>query len=93
MSTQIVTITHSNDGIRVAFPGATRVFSNAVLLAESYAISEQNRNLIHELLTKDAAKILNNLQSRMKADEENEYVAEVVDEIRSLLIDAGKLAS
>jgi hypothetical protein len=92
MSTQVVTITHSNDGIRVAFPGNTRVFSNPVYLAESYAIAEQQRTQIHDLLTKDVATQLNVLQKRGELESIDE-IRDAVDAIRSLLIDAAKLAS
>lgn len=34
---KIITITHSNEGIRVSRGGTTRLFSNAAYLAEAYA--------------------------------------------------------
>jgi len=63
MTTETVSITHTNDGIRIYWPdGTSDVFANPVYLAESYAIAMRAKERAHKAITEDAAKQLNELE-------------------------------
>ena len=82
MKTEIVSITHTNEGIRVNWPDSTSsVFSNPVYLAEAYVVAMRNKEATRKLIVEDAAKLLNNLEALVENDGDAEAV---MAEIRSL---------
>lgn len=63
MSTETVTVTHTNEGIRIHWPDATSsVFSNAVYLAEGYAIAMRTKERARKAIVEDVAQHLNKLE-------------------------------
>ncbi len=69
MTTETVTITHTSEGIRVAWPDATSsVFSNPVYLAEAYAQAIRSKERARLAIIEDVAEKLNRLKALL-ADE------------------------
>lgn len=88
MKTEVVSITHSNEGIRVAWPdGRASVFSNAVYLAEAYARSERTKEVVRQELITTVAQKLNRLCDILKDEAAPE--AELND-LRNSLLDLSK---
>lgn len=84
MKTEVVSITHSNEGIRVAWPdGRVNVFSNPVYLAEAYARSERVKESVRQELITTVAQKLNRLCDVLKDEAAPE--AELSDLRNSLL--------
>lgn len=69
MTTETVTITHTSEGIRIAWPDATSsVFSNPVYLAEAYAQTMRMNERARLVLIEDVTQKLNKLQ-KLLSDE------------------------
>jgi len=79
---KVVSITHSNDGIRVAWPdGTSRVFANAVYLAESYVVAMCNKEECRRSLIEDISTTINRLADLVERDATQ---GEVMREIKQL---------
>lgn len=83
MATETVTITHSNEGIRFNWPGGTAsVFSNAVYLAESYAVAVREKREAHEAIKGDLTTHVRDLSSLLAKDGSAEDCLAKLEDIR-----------
>ena len=81
MKTETVTITHSNEGIRVIWPDCTVAgFSTPVYLAEAYAIVKRSQDRARNALV-DVATEISGLISRV-----NEKIGSEVEGLREALL-------
>lgn len=79
MTTETVSITHTNEGIRIYWPDSTStVFSNPVYLAEGYAIAMRTKEKARKAIVEDVAQHLNKLE-KILSDE-----ASPMEELHSL---------
>lgn len=92
----IITITHSNEGVRVSCDGTSRTFSNPVYLAEAYAVTARGVVLARELIVHDAAKQINAIDHAVHAIKPVDVGGEIdgpallanVKKLREILIEA-----
>ena len=83
MATETVTITHSNEGIRFNWPGGTaNVFSNAVFLAEAYAVAVREKHEARVAVTGDLATHVRDLSSLLAKDGSAEDCLAKLEDIR-----------
>jgi len=90
VATDIVTITHSNEGIRVAWPnGTVAVFANPVYLAEAYARAVRGAAQARDIIQGEAAKHVNALRADInKEAEPSDAMAVSANNLCAALMDA-----
>ena len=91
MTTEIVSITHSNEGIRINWPDSQAdVFANPVYLAESYARVRRQTEHARKQLVETVAEKLNTLDKIL--DDEGTPQAEL-RELREAVTEAARILS
>lgn len=91
----IVTITHSDEGIRVSCDGTTRSFANAVYLAEAYAANVLAARRTRETIRGEAAACLAAIAEigakvvDIRGTVGGELFFEKLNELGELMTDAG----
>ena len=94
MNTEFVTITHTNEGIRVVWPGGQAdVFSNPIYLAESYAVAMRQREAARKALVGAVAYQINKVDTIIKEDASAESLLEAVDKVRHEAMEVAKWLS
>jgi hypothetical protein len=90
----IITITHSNEGIRVSCDGTTRLFANGVYLAEAYAANVLAARQARDTIRGEAAACLAAIaEIGAKVVDHGtvggEFLLEKLNELGELMTDAG----
>lgn len=81
--TEVVTITHSNEGIRFNWPsGTSSVFSNPVYLAAAHAVAVREKHEAHEAVTGDLATHVRDLNNLLAKDGSAEDCLAKLEDIR-----------
>ena len=90
----IITITHSGEGIRVSCDGTTRSFANAVYLAEAYAANVLAARQARETIRNQAAECLAAIGQTVakcvdiRETVDGEFLLEKLNELNKLMTDA-----
>lgn len=91
MKTEVVSITHSNEGIRICWPDSqSSVFANPVWMAEAYAHVMRSREHVREALVGDIAAQLNSLKAAINDDKDATTLLEHEDAVRRALMECVK---
>lgn len=94
MKTEVISITHSNEGIRICWPdGDSTVFANPLWLAEAYAHVMRSREHVREALVGDIAEHLNKLKAAINDDKDAATLLEHEDKLRRELMGLVKVLS
>lgn len=81
--TEVIPITHSNEGVRVTWPNGTAdVFANAVTLAEAYVRAMRAKEHARRQLVCDVAKRLSKLSNEFGDEQEGKAM---VEELQTVL--------
>lgn len=81
--TNVVTITHCNEGIRIRWNDATvEIFSNAVQLAEAFARTKTARDAARKCLVEDAAASLTRAEQQIAALDGQDSVVQTLEQLR-----------
>lgn len=90
-TTEVVTITHSSEGVKLTWPNSTsNTFANIVYLAESYALSIRAKEKARQQLVKNAGDQLNRLCKLIENDASATELSLEADELRSTLLEVVK---
>ena len=91
MATEVVSITHGNEGVRFSWPDSTAsVFSNPAYLAESYARAVRDKEHARKHIVEVVSKEINRLESILTDVKPNPLSGELKD-LRELLIEAARM--
>lgn len=91
MKVEVVSVTHTNEGIRVNWPDSTSsVFSNPIYLAESFVRSERRMAEARRQLVTEIAKKINEIAKTM-TESPNEPEPLCIRELRDDITEIARL--